>query len=657
MALYAGVHTATVASIIAGLFLYYSFAHYGSSPKFVLIGLGFIILSYTLRSVDAISYARSNDKELRSKRYFKQYALVTYISSIAWSMYFLALFPEEGQHQVYIMFCAVGVVTAAISSLSYSRIIIYGYMGVIMLPLFARLYIEGTEAAITLMMLNIILMVFLLISVNKFYHNFLHNLELVLTTQAQDEKLLRHHQKLEQEVQERTQELEKMAHYDALTLLPNRHLFTSRFSESIAHSSDEAMLAICFIDLDEFKTVNDTYGHDIGDQLLIGVTERIKENIRDGDTLSRQGGDEFTLLLDEVESFDQCDRILTRIHQSLALPFYIEGYTIQISASSGMTIYPLDNGDMDTLLRHADQAMYSAKLAGRNRYQIFNPQEAKEQVETNKQLQEIKDALVNEEFCLYYQPKINMRTGEVLGVEALIRWQHPQKGMIAPLNFLPISEGTIYEIEIGDWVVNHAVSQLESWRKQNIHFGMSINVSSNYLQSPLFISGLKEILDKYPDIRAKNVQLEILESSALGDLKMVADIVRACRDILGVSVALDDFGTGYSSLTHLKDLAADTIKIDQSFIRSMLKESSDCAIIEGVINLAKTFDREVIAEGVETIEHGLMLLNMGCEQAQGYVIARPMPAEELQDWLDSYIPNKEWVACKINQNSEEQINS
>ena len=442
------------------------------------------------------------------------------------------------------------------------------------------------------------------------------------------------------------EKLNLMAHYDVLTGLPNRALFVDRFQQAIAHSKrTERQLAICFLDLDNFKPVNDNYGHDIGDELLVEVAERISANIREEDTVSRQGGDEFALLLNDIESFSQCEQTLKRIHHALAQPYIIDGYPHNITASSGITLYPDDDGDIDTLLRHADQAMYQAKVEGKHRYHLFNPDHEQVTIQKHHQLDEIDAALANNELQLYYQPKVNMVTGEVFGAEALLRWLHPEKGLIPPLEFLPVLEGTELEIKVGNWIINQALHQLEIWHKLDIRPEVSVNISSHHLLSSTFFEQLDAALEQRSTVNSQCLQLEILESSALGDLNTISHIIKRCQSALGISVALDDFGTGYSSLTHLRSLTANTIKIDQSFVRDILDDPSDYSIIDGVIGLAESFSRDVIAEGVETTAHGFMLLIMGCEQAQGYSIAKPMPADDFPQWLADYTPNKAWQAC------------
>ncbi len=438
--------------------------------------------------------------------------------------------------------------------------------------------------------------------------------------------------------------VELMAQYDVLTKLPNRVLFADRFLQAMAHSNrNELMLGVCFLDLDNFKPINDRYGHKIGDQLLIEVADRIKKQIRDGDTVSRHGGDEFCLLLSDIRSIPHCEQMLERIHSTLAEPFTIDDNVLNISASSGISLYPSDNADLDTLLRHADQAMYQAKLAGRNRYRIFNSSNDKEITKRHLHLQEVRRALLQHELTLYYQPKVNMLTGKVYGFEALIRWMHPKRGMISPLAFLPLIEDTDVEIQIGQWVIERALRQLNEWQKDDLQLEISINISSYHLQSPSFLAHLESVLTEYKHVNAHLLQLEILESSALSDLKAINDILNTCRHDFGIQIALDDFGTGYSSLTHLRNLPVDTIKLDQSFVRDILDDPNDYSIIEGMIGLTNAFNRNAIAEGVETTEHGLILLTMDCVLAQGYGISRPMPAKDVSGWLKNYQVNTVWV--------------
>jgi len=439
--------------------------------------------------------------------------------------------------------------------------------------------------------------------------------------------------------------LEQMAHYDCLTLLPNRTLFIDRFNQAIIHADrTKSELAVCFIDLDNFKPINDNYGHNVGDEILVEVAQRIKSNLRTGDTVSRQGGDEFALLLSDISTFADCEDIIKRIYASLAKPFMLDGVCHAITASTGITLYPHDQGDLDTLIRHADQAMYQIKLSGGDGYHLFNKEKDQQIIKKQHKLNKIINGISQDEFTLYYQPKVNMKTGEMYGVEALARWLSPENGLIPPNDFLPILEGTNVDIQFSRWVINSAIMQLNNWQRDGLMIEVSINISSFYLQSATFIDDLKDVLSKFKDLDTSYIQLEILESSVLGDLTAIRNTLNICRNMFGLQIALDDFGTGYSSLTHIKSLPANVIKIDQSFVIDMLNDANNYSIIYGVLGLANSFSRDVIAEGVESTAHGLMLLMMGCEKAQGYGIARPMPASEFNNWLSLYQPNSDWLA-------------
>jgi diguanylate cyclase (GGDEF)-like protein/PAS domain S-box-containing protein len=481
---------------------------------------------------------------------------------------------------------------------------------------------------------------------NRHKDGHLYALQLTITAMTNPQGLKQYYAGLFSDItQSKTQQekLELMAHYDVLTHLPNRVLFADRFSQAVAHSQRlGTWLGICFLDLDDFKPVNDTYGHNVGDLLLIEVADRLRASVREEDTISRFGGDEFAILFRDINSYEQCEQLLIRLHQTLAEPYWIDNRRITISASSGVALYPMDNVDLDTLLRHADQAMYQAKMTGRNKSRLFNPELNQQVIQKHHVVQRLREALLNDEFVLHYQPEINMRTGEIIAVEALIRWQHPQRGWLFPGDFLTDMEGSELEFELGLWVIDSALQQLQYWQQGGLDIVVSVNIAANHLHAKNFIQSLQQILNRYHDIRPASLQLEILESSALGDVTTLSRIIDDCRERVGVLIALDDFGTGYSSLTHLRHLAANSVKIDQSFVRDMLEDASDYNIVDGVISLAKAFNRQVIAEGVETVEHGLMLLSMGCDHAQGYQIARPMPAQHIMNWCQAYQLQPEW---------------
>ncbi|MBP8163299.1 MAG: EAL domain-containing protein, partial [Propionivibrio sp.] len=297
----------------------------------------------------------------------------------------------------------------------------------------------------------------------------------------------------------------------------------------------------------------------------------------------------------------------------------------------------------DTLLRHADQAMYQAKQAGKNRYHLFDPEHDRQAQTHLESRRHIAQALERREFVLFYQPKVNMRTGEIAGAEALIRWQHPERGLVPPGEFLPLIEGNELIVRVGDWVMDAALAQMSAWQAQGLDLPVSVNIAAHHLQQEDFLERLQAKLNAYPEVPAANLELEVVETAALEGVSRISTLIEDCRS-LGVRFSLDDFGTGYSSLTYLRRLPASVLKVDQSFVRDMLWDSEDLAIVEGVIGLAAAFRRTVIAEGVETAEHGELLLRLGCDLAQGYGIARPMPADAVPDWAATWKPDPTWGA-------------
>ncbi len=443
---------------------------------------------------------------------------------------------------------------------------------------------------------------------------------------------------------EHQRQLEHIAHYDVLTSLPNRTLLSDRMHQVMALALRHSrLLAVIYLDLDGFKAINDLHGHEAGDQMLIALATRMKQALREGDTLARLGGDEFVAVLLDLDDIEASVPLLARLLSAAAQPVHVGDLMLQVSASVGVTFYPqAEDVDADQLLRQADQAMYQAKLAGKNRYHVFDAEQDNSIRCRHESLERIRLALSEREFVLYYQPKVNMRTGTVIGAEALIRWQHPEQGLLPPTMFLQVIENHQLAVEIGEWVTDTVLTQMALWREAGLDIPVSVNVGAYQLQQADFVDRLREILAMHPDVRPGDLEMEVLETSALDDLARVSQVIVGCREI-GVMFALDDFGTGYSSLSYLKSLPVTLLKIDQSFVRDMLGDPDDLAILNGVIGLAAAFRREVIAEGVETIEHGTMLLQLGCELAQGYGIARPMPAREMPGWSATWRPDPAWV--------------
>ncbi|MCV2352783.1 EAL domain-containing protein [Paucibacter sp. B2R-40] len=433
-----------------------------------------------------------------------------------------------------------------------------------------------------------------------------------------------------------TEKLEHFAHYDAMTDLPNRLLLSDRLRQAMANSArQDQTLAVLYLDLDGFKAVNDKHGHGVGDQLLITVSQRMKSALREVDTLARIGGDEFVLVLVDVRGQAELNALIERILKACSEPIIFGEHLLQVSASIGVTLYPQDDVEADQLMRHADRAMYEAKQNGKNRYQLFDAAQDAEFKHRGEGLQRLQVALEQSEFELHFQPKVNLRSGLVMGAEALIRWRHPQQGLLAPAAFLPLLEGHALGVRLGYWVIETALRHIEAWQDQDLALAVSVNVSAWQFQQQDFVSQLAQILRRHPRVGNGRLELEILETSSLENLQVVSQMMRECGQ-LGVHFSIDDFGTGYSSLTYLKNLPAETLKIDQSFVRDMLIDHEALAIVQGIIGLAAAFKRQVIAEGVETQSHGEQLLAMGCELAQGYGIARPMPAEQMLPWVRAW---------------------
>ncbi|WED20729.1 EAL domain-containing protein [Vibrio sp. JC009] len=438
--------------------------------------------------------------------------------------------------------------------------------------------------------------------------------------------------------------LENIAHYDQLTGLPNRVLFYDRLQQAMRSCVRKGtQLSVLYFDLDGFKEVNDNYSHAFGDELLKVITERTQHVIRESDTVARLGGDEFIVLLVESSSPLNDVEISQRILQRISEPVEFEGTVVSVTASIGITRYPQEiQLEADHLLRQADQAMYIAKNDGRNRYHFYSA-DLEDKAERKQELiNEVSDGLGKEEFVLFFQPKVDLTNGELIGAEALIRWQHPEKGLLAPGAFLPDIEHHKVMYQLDEWVISEALNQLQKWQESGFEIPVSVNVSHLFFKQDNPAQVLREILKNYPDVCSSLLEIEIVETQALDNLKEVASIMRNCQR-LPVHFALDDFGTGYSSLTYLKQLPIDVLKVDKSFVIDMLEDEEDRTILEGILALCNAFNIMAIAEGMETIEQGVQLKKMGYRYVQGYGVAKPMPAGELPKWHKEWKVPDQWL--------------
>jgi diguanylate cyclase (GGDEF)-like protein/PAS domain S-box-containing protein len=453
------------------------------------------------------------------------------------------------------------------------------------------------------------------------------------------------------QAQAQREQLERQAHTDELTGLPNRSRLAQMLREAMRSSEREGfLLTICYLDLDHFKPVNDQFGHEAGDRLLVELAERLRRSLRHwasgDDTVARLGGDEFVLLLRTAtleEGRHAVERVMRNVSQPYALG--VGAGPVSVTASIGATVYPIDKADADTLLRHADHAMYGAKQAGRNGYLFFDAEHDRRTEQHFEALGRVQDALDSEQFVLYYQPKVDMRLGKVLGMEALLRWKHPQHGVIAPAQFLPLIEHTGLSARLGDWVLQQGIDQLAKWQRLGLDMTVSVNISARHLQEPLFAKRLAGLLARHTTPVGQRLIIEVLETAALADVDYTCVLMQECRE-QGVRFALDDFGTGYSTFTYLKRLPLDFLKIDRSFVHNMLTDRQDLAIVEGVIGLSETFGCKVVAEGVESGEQAQRLIEIGCDVGQGNGIAEAMPVADVYTWVRAYrnpFPAPQWA--------------
>jgi diguanylate cyclase (GGDEF)-like protein/PAS domain S-box-containing protein len=428
------------------------------------------------------------------------------------------------------------------------------------------------------------------------------------------------------------QRIAHMAHHDALTGLPNRVLLRDRIQQAIAQAHrNGAQLAVLFLDLDRFKTINDSLGHQLGDRLLQSVASRILVCVREGDTVSRVGGDEFVIVIPGIASAADASAVATKILEVHSSAFHLHGNDLHVNASIGISLYPADGADAETLMRNADTAMYHAKDSGRANYQFFT-QHMNVAAQQRLSLENaLRRALENSEFEVHYQPLFDLRDRTITGFEALVRWSPPGREMVMPSEFIATAEDSGLIVPIGEWVLREALRQARTWQSAGRPLMISVNVSAHQLSRPTFVERLRRLVEE-TGIDPALVELEVTEGVIIegaGDARESLDHIAA----LGVGIAIDDFGTGYSGLAYLKRLPIDTVKIDQSFVRDLTVDPDDAAIVTAIVAMSRSLGVDVVAEGVETEEQLAELKALGCHRAQGYLLARPMPASAITKLL------------------------
>jgi len=429
------------------------------------------------------------------------------------------------------------------------------------------------------------------------------------------------------------EQLEFQATHDALTGLPNRNLLDDRLQQAVLVAKrEQRAVAVLFLDLDQFRFVNDSLGHGVGDRLLAEVAQRLRGAVRQGDTVAHQGGDEFVIVLADVAIEDDAAEVVQKLLACLHPPFQVDEHEIFVTASIGVSLYPGDGEDIHTLLRNADMAMYRAKDEGRNNFQFFAADMNARVFERLSLEGNLRHALEREEFLLYYQPQVDLVSGQMIGVEALLRWRHPELGLVPPVKFIPLAEETGLIVAIGAWVLKKACAQNKAWQDAGLpHLTMAVNLSALQFRRQDLVAGVRQVLAE-TGLAPRHLELELTESMIMRDPEQVIGVLRQLAD-MGVQLSVDDFGTGYSSLSYLKRFPIDKVKIDQSFVRDITTDPDDAAIAKTIVSIAHDMRLKVIAEGAETEGQVSMLRGYGCDEMQGYLFSRPLPPQELEALL------------------------
>jgi len=478
--------------------------------------------------------------------------------------------------------------------------------------------------------------VFSEVFINKRKDGSLFYEEKTITPLKNDTGEVTHYVSTGHDITERMQTQEQLrflAHHDALTELPNRTLLLDRLKQALARvRRGNRRLAVLFLDIDRFKTINDTLGHDIGDHLLQDLSQRLRSCLRDGDTVARFGGDEFVVLLDDLGNVTDITGIAQKILEVLKPPFIVGEATLHVTASIGVSMFPSDGEDSGTLLKNADTAMYRAKDLGRNTYQFYSADMSARAFERLTLENSLRHALEREQFVLYYQPQVDVRSGQVVGAEALLRWRHVEFGLVAPAEFVPLLEETGLIMPVGEWVFRRACAQLKKWHEAGHHdLRVSLNLSSRQFSDRHLGTTIKQIMEE-TGVRPECIELEITESLIMQHTRTTMDILETLNRT-GVRVGLDDFGTGYSSLAYLRRFPLDSLKIDRSFVLDIPKDPDDMAITQAIIMMGRSLKLDLVAEGVETVEQRDFLLGQGCPVMQGHLFGHPMAAEDFEALL------------------------
>ena len=593
------------------------------------------------------NYYRAAPPPSRAVYWARLFAVGSTLAGLAWGLLGLALLPEHKPvYEVIAILVVVGVASAAVAPLSAFRSIYLGFLLPCLLPLTVGFFLEGDAEHLSLGILMLVYMGAITSSSFLVNRGIVENIKIKYeNTNLAQELSLKHqveaaNRELKTEISERQRAEERiwhLAYHDTLTGLPNRMLLQDRLSRALTYAQRrQGMIGILFIDLDRFKTVNDSLGHGMGDRLLQAVAERLLTTVRSGDTVARRGGDEFVLVLPEINDPGGAVQVADHILESLSSPFKLDKQVLYATPSIGISIYPEDGEDVDTLLKHADIAMYAAKEAGRARYQRFMPVMNERAQELLSLESRLRRAIERSELLLHYQPEVHLLSGNIVAVEALVRWQHPDLGLLMPDRFIPIAVESGLIVPLGEWVLKKACAQLKEWHKTGQpKLRVAVNVSANQVKQGNFVELVIRVLQDV-GLEPKYLELEITEGVLMDDTSHTLNTLQELHNF-GVRIAIDDFGTGYSTLVYLKRFPIDRIKIDRSLVTSISPDRRDeSAIASAVIAMAHSLKLEVIAEGVETQDELDCLISLLCDEAQGYYICRPLQTERCTEFFKEH---------------------
>ncbi|MEO5573904.1 MAG: EAL domain-containing protein [Gammaproteobacteria bacterium] len=593
-------------------------------------------------------YMRITPTPAEARRWIRYFTVGAGLMGITWSLLAVKFFPlSDVSHQLLIIFVIGGVSVGAIGVLSASPGAYLAYVLPAMLPLSFELYAQH-DATYTSMCLFLVVYTLSLLGTFRMVHrNLIENIRIKLKNEhltkslSLMQRIEEINQELASEVGERKRVEDRMRHlayHDALTGLPNRSLLKDQLGKLLDTAQlTQQQVGVLFIDLDRFKTINDSLGHAAGDQLLRLCTERLARCLRHSDIIARPGGDEFVVVLPNLQGTPDAVQVANHIVESMVRPFDLNGHQVHVSCSIGISVYPGDGDGFDSLLKNADAAMYAAKSMVRGGYQFFTPQMA---VQARQRLSlegDMHEALQHGEFVLHYQPELDLECGKVVAVEALVRWQHPQQGLLAPDRFIPIAEETGFIGTLGEWVIKTACAQLKAWQDEGIpSLCLAVNVSPHQFRRGNFVQMLQDTLSEN-GLPASHLELEITENTLLLDDAHTIDILLKLS-AMGVGIVIDDFGVGYSNLAYLKRFTINKIKIDRSFIVDMEATTEDADLVSAIIAMGHSLKHKVVAEGVETVQQRARLQTLGCDYMQGYLACRPLAAEPLL----SVLRNNAW---------------